>query len=108
MGRSVAIADVPDPPLSTRCRDATLAHVLAVCCLSEHVLLDGFHGGEDGGIGLALLDDESVACLVTVLEIHGELVVCHVHSIDAGHCHSTELVTVYPLSQGPVPCQHEC
>ena len=61
---SVPIADVPDAPLSTPCRDATLTHVFTVCCLSEHGLLDALHGGKDGGVGLAFLDDEPIADLV--------------------------------------------
>ena len=73
---SVAVADVPDSPLSTPCRDATLSHVLAVCCLSEHVCFDALHGGEDHGVGLALLNDEPVAYLVTVLQVGGKFV-CH-------------------------------
>ena len=74
---SVPIADVPDAPLSTGCRDATLTHVLTVCCLSQHVCLDALHGSEDGGVSLAFLDDEPVAHFVAVLQVGGKFV-CHV------------------------------
>ena len=72
----MAITDVPDAPLSTG-RDAALTDRLATGSLSCHVRLDRFHGGKDGRIGLAFLNDEPVANLVAVLQV-GRKVVCHV------------------------------
>ena len=64
---SVAVADVPVSPLS--CRDASLTDRLTLCRFPEHGSLDRFHGGKDGGVGLAFLDQESVADLVGFLQV---------------------------------------
>ena len=58
----MTIRNVPGAPVA--CGDATLTDCLAFCCFPEHGLLDALHGGEDGGVGLAFLDDEPVADLV--------------------------------------------
>ena len=93
MGRSVAIADVPDPPLSTEVLIGQRTAQFTLTLLLLHHLkgdLGEFRGAGEDAVGIKL------HCFV-----------CHVHSIDARHCHSTELVTVYPLSQGSVPCEHQ-
>ena len=64
---SVTIRNVPGAPVA--CGDATLTDCLAFCCFSEHGLLDALHSSEDGGVGLALLDDEPVADLVGCLHV---------------------------------------
>ena len=82
--RSVAVADVPHTPvIITRQRQATFTDCLPLCCLSEHVCLDGFHGREDDRIGATFVDDETISDLVTVLHVLGELVVC-VHAFIIG------------------------
>ena len=69
---------MPDSPLSSGFESSTDALTAGgLCC---HATLHALHGGEDGRIGLAFLDDETVADLVTVLEV-GRKVVCHVASM---------------------------
>ena len=73
----MAITDVPDAPLSIVSRETALTDRLTTGGLPYHVCLDRFHSGKDDGIGLALLNDETVADLVTVLKV-GRKCVCHV------------------------------
>ena len=71
----MAVADVPDSPLSSGFETSTDALTPSgLCC---HLCFDALHGSEDGGVSLALLNDEPVAYLVAVLQVGGKFV-CHV------------------------------
>ncbi len=81
---SVAVADVPDSPVVISGEGtATLTDLLSFLCFSQHVCLDGFHGGEDHRVCASFVDDETVSDFVTVLHVLGKFV-C-VHALSIGH-----------------------